>query len=136
MLKVRRHNSPRDERGQTLAEFALVLPVLMTILLAILQFGTLFKNYLTVTDAVRAGARKGAVSRHATSPKATCEGAVADAARDLGVGTGLEPLCTSTWKPGEDVVVTATFPYSINIPILNIPVKTGRFSSTTTERVE
>ena len=41
----------RDQRGQTVTEFALVLPLLMLVLLAILQFGVLFRDYLAVTDA-------------------------------------------------------------------------------------
>ena len=67
----------RDQRGQSVAEFALVLPLLMLILLAILQFGVLFRDYLAVTDAVRAGARKAAVSRSAAFPTTACEDAVA-----------------------------------------------------------
>ena len=37
-------------------EFALVLPVLLVLVTAILQFGLLFNNYITLTDAVRSGA--------------------------------------------------------------------------------
>ena len=46
-----------------MTEFALVLPILLFLLLAIVQFGVVFNNYVTLTDAVRAGARKGAVAR-------------------------------------------------------------------------
>src|SRR5579872_6047616 len=46
-----------------MVEFALVLPVLLIILLAILKFGLLFENYLTLTDAVRSGARTLAIGR-------------------------------------------------------------------------
>ena len=48
----------RDERGQTMAEFAIVLPILIVLLFGIVQFGILFNNYVTLTDAVRAGAPK------------------------------------------------------------------------------
>jgi len=41
---------------------------------------------------------------------------------------------TSTWQPGADVAVKATYPYSISL--LGMVVKSGRLSSTTTERVE
>ena len=56
----------RDERGQAMVEFALVLPILMALLLGIIQFGIVFNNYITLTDAARAGARKAAVSRLTT----------------------------------------------------------------------
>jgi Flp pilus assembly protein TadG len=129
--------SVRDQRGQTVTEFALVLPLLMLVLLAILQFGVLFRDYLAVTDAVRAGARKGAVSRQVTTPggpKKACEDAVTKAASDLNVADNLAVTCTSTWGPGDDVVVTATYPFDISL--FGFVAKSGRFSSSTTERVE
>ena len=130
----------RDQRGQTVTEFALVLPLLMLVLLAILQFCVLFRDYLAVTDAVRAGARKGAVSRHVTTsggPEKACKDAVEKAATDLNVPPGPDGLvttCTSTWDPGADLKVTATYPYDISL--FGFVVKSGRFSSSTTERVE
>jgi Flp pilus assembly protein TadG len=126
----------RDQRGQTVTEFALVLPLLMLVLLGIMQFGVLFRDYLAVVDAVRAGARVGAVSRQSTSPtpKEKCEQAVEKAAADLGVDTGLVVTCTSTWAPGADLKVVATYPYDIDL--LGKVVKSGRFTSETTERVE
>ena len=53
----------RREEGQAMVEFALVLPVLLLVLLAIMKFGLLFENYLTLTDAVRSGARTLAIGR-------------------------------------------------------------------------
>ena len=41
---------------------------------------------------------------------------------------------TQSWAQGGDVTVTATYPYSISL--LGLVVKSGRMSSTTTERVE
>jgi Flp pilus assembly protein TadG len=124
----------RNEQGQTMVEFALVLPLLMTLLLAILQFGIVFNNYLTLTDAVRVGARKAAVSRTDPNRVPDSENAVESAATDLSPRPTLNVTVTSGWNPGDDVTVTASYPYSINI--LGIVVKSGRFTSTTTERVE
>ena len=129
--------SVRDQRGQTVTEFALVLPLLMLVLLAILQFGVLFRDYLAVTDAVRAGARKGAVSRSVTTPggpKKACEDAVKKAATDLNVADNLIVSCTSTSGPGDDVTVLATYPFDISL--FGYVAKSGRFSSQTVERVE
>jgi Flp pilus assembly protein TadG len=126
--------SLKNQQGQSVAEFAIVLPLLMLILLAILQFGVLFRDYLAVTDAVRTGSRKAAVARNTSSPTTVCENGVKDSANDLNVADQLIVTCSSNWKPGEDVVVTATYPYQINL--LGQVVKSGRFTSTTTERVE
>ena len=47
--------------GQSLTEFALALPILALLLFAVIQFGIAFNNYVTLTDATRAGARKAAL---------------------------------------------------------------------------
>jgi Flp pilus assembly protein TadG len=123
----------KNERGQTLTEFALVLPILALLLFSVIQFGIAFNNYITVTDAVRAGARKGAVGRRLPNPQAAVTTAVRNAATDL-KSSDLQITVNSTWAQGSDVTVTATYPYSINL--LGVVVKKGRLSSSTTERVE
>ena len=123
----------RSQRGQSLTEFALALPILVLLLFAVIQFGIVFNNYVTLTDATRAGARKGTVGRQVTNPQSSVINAVRSSATDL-KQSDLSITVTSTWKPGADVTVTATYPYSIKL--LGLPVKSGRLSSTTTERVE
>jgi Flp pilus assembly protein TadG len=126
----------RDERGQALTEFALVLPIIALLLFGVIQFGIAFNNYLTLTDAVRAGARKGAVARHLTTNReAAIEQTVVDAATDL-KGTGLDVTVSVDpgWEQGADVTVTATYPYDIKL--LGVGIKKGLLKSTTTERVE
>ena len=46
-----------------MVEFALVLPILCLLLFGVIQFGILYNNYVSMTDAARAGARRRAVSR-------------------------------------------------------------------------
>jgi Flp pilus assembly protein TadG len=123
----------RNEQGQTMTEFALVLPVLALVLFAVIQFGIVFNNYVTLTDATRAGARKAAVSRQASDPVGASVEAVRSSARDL-KQSDLSVTVTSTWQATADVSVRATYPYSISL--LGMVVKSGRLSSTTTERVE
>lgn len=124
-----------NERGQTMAEFAFILPILLVLMLGIAQFGVAFNNYVTLTDAVRAGARKAAVSRNSSDPAGACRAAVIAAAGSLDtteLGSNLS--CVSSWAPGSDVTVTADYPYSIKL--LNWSVKSGRLNSTMKERVE
>jgi|HubBroStandDraft_2_1064218.scaffolds.fasta_scaffold283733_2 Flp pilus assembly protein TadG len=45
------------EDGNSMVEFALTLPILMVVLVAIFQFGIAFNNQLTLTQAVGAGAQ-------------------------------------------------------------------------------
>ena len=116
-----------------MTEFALVLPLLVILLFGVIQFGIAFNNYITLTDAVRAGARKGAVARHLKSPVAAVEAQVRGAATDLGAGD-LHVAVASDWEHGEDVTVTASYPYSISL--MGLVVKSGRLQATATERVE
>jgi Flp pilus assembly protein TadG len=116
-----------------MVEAAIVLPIMCLVLFAIVQFGITFNNYLTLTDAARAGARRAAVSREASNPVGAAISQVRASASDLNQ-SNLQVSVTSSWTPGSDVTVTATYPYSINL--MGIVVRSGRLSSSTTERVE
>jgi Flp pilus assembly protein TadG len=137
---TRRHRSITDETGQTATELALVLPVFCLLLFAVIQFGILFKNYVTLTDAVRAGARTAAVSRLDAKREEVVKAAVRRSA------SGLEPcnaadktgLCISVsatkWEHAGEVTVEASYPYEINL--LGFVAAKGHLTSKTTERVE
>ena len=125
-----------------MVEFAIVLPILLMLVFGIIQFGILFNRSLTVADAVRAGARQGAVSRTlpggpaaaAAATEARVRSAAAGSLSDAGDPTALVVTVTSTFAQGSDITVKATYPYTVNI--FGVPVTSGRFSSETTERVE
>lgn len=124
-----------NERGQTMTEFALILPILLVLLLGIAQFGIIFNNYLTLTDAARTASRKGAVSRNESDPAGTCRSAGYAAGTDLkNPGTDFILTCSSSWQPGSDVTVTASYPYDISL--LGWVVASGRLNTTVKERVE
>jgi len=123
----------RDERGQSMTEFAVILPILVVLLFGIVQFGILFNNYVTLTDAVRAGARAAAVSRQASDPVGNATSAVRSSAGDLNQ-SNLGVNVSSDWSPGSPVTVTATYPYSISL--LGWVVTSGNLTTKTTEAVE
>jgi Flp pilus assembly protein TadG len=125
----------QSERGQTMTEFALILPLLVVLLFGIIQFGIIFNNYVTLTDAVRAGAREAAVSRGSGNPSGACVTRVLGAAGNLDQ-TQLQPTisCVSTWAPGSDVTVSASYPYDVSL--LGWVVASGQLNSTMKERVE
>jgi Flp pilus assembly protein TadG len=129
----RRRHTIRNERGQTMVEFALVIPILCVVLFGILQFGALYNDYVTLTDATRVGARRAAVSRFESSPSAAAETAMRRAASGL-TASKLIVSVNSTWKQGDPVVVEGTYPYSINL--LGMVVKSGNLNSRIEERVE
>jgi Flp pilus assembly protein TadG len=131
---VKKRIQIRNQQGQTMTEFALVLPVLALILFAVIQFGIVFNNYITLTDATRAGARKAAVSRQDPNRNSAVISAVRSSASDLTSSKLSVSPPSSTWQSGDDVTVTASYPYSISL--LGLVVKSGSLTSTTTERVE
>jgi len=128
----------RHEDGQAITEFAIILPILMMLVLGIIQFGIIFNNYITLTDATRAGARTAAVNRFLGDNGASAVTAVENSAQGLDQSV-LDPTISVTaspdWKTtGNEVTVTASYPYSINI--LGWTVKAGNLTSTTKERLE
>jgi Flp pilus assembly protein TadG len=132
---INKRISLRSERGQAMTELALILPVLALLLFGILQFGIVFHQYITVTDAVRAGARKAVVSRHDASPAATAETAVRSSADGLDAAKlAVSVSAPAGWDSGDDVKVCATYPYTIDL--VGMVFKTGDLSSCTTERIE
>lgn len=116
-----------------MVELAIVLPILILLVLGIIQFGIVYKDQLALTDSVRVGARQAAVSREAPDPVAAAENAVRNAAADL-EQSDLNVSVASSWVQGEDVTVSATYPYDISI--FGVVVKSGSLTSETTERVE
>jgi Flp pilus assembly protein TadG len=121
-------NGLRDERGQALAEFVLVLPLLLALVTAIVQLGLAYNHWVTLTDAVRAGARVGAVS--GSGAQIEVRNAVKTAANDLALTDSEITVVYS----GGDVTVTARRQETLSI--FGLTLFSPTLSSTTTERVE
>jgi Flp pilus assembly protein TadG len=103
----------RGERGQSLVEFAMVVPILLLLVFAIIDFGRLLMNQVTLTNAVREGARIAAVG--ATSGEVTT--------RVQTTAPGLTPAVSYTpADTGENLTVSATADISFITPM-------GRFIS-------
>ena len=54
-------NNIKNEKGQALVEFAIILPILLLLVMGIFEFGMLLNSYLTVQNVAREGARLGIV---------------------------------------------------------------------------
>ena len=136
MLRTKIAAPVRDQKGQTMTEFALVLPIIALLLFGVIQCGLAFNNYLTVTDAARAAARKGAVSMYGGgSPSSAAASAARASAENLDQSKFQVSVSASpSWQKGADVIVTTSYPYEISL--LGLVVKSGRVTSTTRERIE
>jgi Flp pilus assembly protein TadG len=84
---ARRKGSHRD-RGQDLVEYALVLPVLLLLIAAIMWFAMLVYAKFTIANAAREGARTGVVYYETPEEReAAVTAAVLDRALALGLTT-------------------------------------------------
>ena len=54
----------RNEKGASAVEFALVLPIFISVIFGIFQFGIAFNNWIAITHAAREGARLAAVKQY------------------------------------------------------------------------
>ena len=109
-----------NERGAVAAEFALLLPVLLTILFGIIEFGMIMYGREVVTNASREGARAGIVQR---VPPLT-PGEITTVATNYLTGTGINTADVVIAVPasggvtGTPVTVTATYSYPWLIPYI------------------
>jgi Flp pilus assembly protein TadG len=129
----------RADDGQTVVEFAFIMPFLVFLILGIVQFGRAWYNYLAITDAARVGARQGAVSR--TASGGPCAAATSKI-NSLGViPSGSSVSCSTSGgaTTGQPITVTITYSFSMGLPgYFGIPALNRTFTLTTTaqERLE
>jgi Flp pilus assembly protein TadG len=105
---------PRGERGAATVEFALVLPVLLMVIVATVQVGRGWDAKLTLSQAVRQGARVAALG----GSQAAARDAVADAADSLTASELSVTAPASTCSEGQMVTVQATYTYTLTIPLM------------------
>ena len=112
-------------------------------MLGVVQFGTLFRNYVALTDATRVGARQAAVGRSIQPESARVPNVVArvhKAAVHLDttrITVTVEPVKLNGdrgWEQNGEVTVSAT--YRFEIGLLGMVAFDGTLRSRTTERVE
>jgi len=100
----RRRNRLDDDRGSELIELAIVLPILLLICAAIMDFGMLFQRYEVVTNAAREGARL------ASLPGGYTPTDIQNRVNDYLTSSGLDPAPTPPTVAYSNVVVGGTGP--------------------------
>ena len=117
---MKRDGRTHGDRGQSLVELALVLPLLALILLGILDLGRVFHAYITITNAAREGAFYASVCIPEADPVRGCPNnspiqswVVAEAA-----GSGITISAADVLverpssAPGQPVTVKVSVPFS------------------------
>lgn len=111
----------KNEKGQSMVEFAIVLPILLLLICGIMDFGWLYYNQLALMNSVREGARYAVV----ISTDMDCENKVKTRINTVAPAS-LKPMqITVTWsKPAAkdegDVTVVGTSNVHVLTPILGV----------------
>jgi TadE-like protein len=111
------------QHGAVAVEFAILMVVLITILLAVIQFGIATSKVEVYVSAAREGARYAAVGCFPDDP---CDNAkIAARVQDAAVGYPIGPgspsasgVCGDTIPAGDPVTVSWTQNITINIPFV------------------
>jgi Flp pilus assembly protein TadG len=129
-VRVRRTLRLRGEKGSTLFELALVLPVLSMLLVGIILGGVTFYDYVTMAEAVAVGARSLATNAGLGTPCTTATTALTNAATSLKTSaitvsisfptTNTKSDTCTTLYGGDSAMVNATYPCNMTIPFTGI----------------
>ncbi len=117
----------RGERGQTVVEFALILPIFLIVLFLLVEFGVGFSRWIVITNSTREAARFAAVQDDTAAAVATAATQRAidtsgglldsdDATVDVYFVDGPDDG-TSVGDQGDSVVVSANLDYSLITPL-------------------
>jgi Flp pilus assembly protein TadG len=99
------------ERGSVAVEFALVLPILATLLIGILEFGNAFGAQLAVTNAAREAARTMAVQNSTSAAQSSALAAAQSLARPAMTASEVA-ISPSTCTAGSTATVTIRYPFT------------------------
>jgi len=105
------------QKGQSIVETALILPIIILILTGIIDFGLMFNNYLVITNASREAARNAAVG--------ATDAEIAIMVSNMTSSLDATKLSTSIYpgqalrKKGDEVVVTIEYDNALLTPIIS-----------------
>jgi Flp pilus assembly protein TadG len=101
--------SSRRERGQSLVEFAIVLPILVVLLLGVVDAARLIWTYVALAEAAQEGALYGSQDPNPTRIRARVQ--QSSSAPEV-TGAAVTPTC-----PSGKVAVTVSFPLPLITPV-------------------
>lgn len=139
MRRQSRRRSPRGA-GQAMVEFALVIPIFLVVLAAIIYFGFMLFSKMSVINAAREGARVAAMTADVTQIQNATQSRVISAAASGGLSTptvtttcvqtssSTTPTPSCTWtlhtasnpsgaQQGDSVNVVVTYPFGNPFPM-------------------
>ena len=133
MRTLRTSRIGRDERGQALVEFALILPIILLLVVGMLEFARAWNLHQVMTDAAREGARR-AVLADTKAVNGQTQDSVKKAMWDRLAQFGYDPSKATMsiapladWKvTGQAITVTMVCPYRFwAIPWMSLSMRTS-----------
>nr|WP_260408598.1 TadE family protein [Planomonospora venezuelensis] len=106
------------ELGAASVETALMLPVILFLLFAVIDFGRMFNAQIILTGAAREGARAVALG-HPAGPR------VESAAQGLSPLSSTVTACPAAPDPGADAVVEVRHPFEFVTPVAGLAALFG-----------
>jgi Flp pilus assembly protein TadG len=107
----------KNEKGQSLVEFAILLPVLLLLLMGILEFGLMLNSYLTINNSAREGARFGIVAGSNLEIKELIN-SISPNLESENLEVNITPLDGSR-QSGDTLTVEVIYNYQVIIPIIS-----------------
>jgi Flp pilus assembly protein TadG len=107
----------KNQKGQALVEFAVILPLLLLLIMGIIEFGMMLNSYLTVRNVSREGARAGIVG----STNAEIENTIISTSPNLEeskLTINITPAEGSR-KSGDTLTVQLNYKYELIVPIIS-----------------
>ena len=113
MLQAQTTTHAQSQKGNTLVEFAFILPVFLLLLFGVVTFSLALYNKTVLTMATREGARAGAkyvVNRSNLITKSNATAAVQGVCQNnlISFGAAMSPTITFNADPISDKILTVT----------------------------
>jgi len=127
-------NYLKNQKGQALVEFAIILPLLLLLVMGIFQFGMMINSYLTIQNITREGARAAVVGSMDSeiiqkmkqiSPTLNHNQLSIDITPSQGIR-----------RSGESLTVKASYQYPMTVPIISNLFSEVTLNAKTSMRVE
>ena len=152
-VQVSRFLRRRQRRGQTLVEFALILPIFLLVLIGIFDFGRAVYAYNTISNAAREAVRLAIVDQNCDAIGTEAQGRASslglswqtsgDPCTDDNGSIAIQFLsadlstdCAPPYAIGCVAVVTVSYKYDAATPIISNLVGTVDMSSTSRQAIE
>lgn len=114
-LRPHRAADPGRERGQSLVELAIVLPVLLALVVGIFEFGRAWNVYQVITNAAREGARLAVIP---TSSESVVRTAIEDALQRAALDPAAGSISVSGMGSGTGTPTTLQIDYPYEFAFL------------------